>query len=92
MFRPPKNDHERMLNLLEGLAEPGDGDDAFDEIMRAELARRGLTLETWAAQWARIHRTSASARASSTTSSLPSMSSLTSGPPGRSPRRACSRS
>ena len=32
------------------LAEPGDGDDAFDEQMRAELARRGLTLETWAAQ------------------------------------------
>ncbi len=48
--RPPKNDRERLQNLLEALAEPGDGDDAFDEEMRAELARRGLTLETWAAQ------------------------------------------
>ena len=35
---------------MEALAEPGDGDDAFDEIMHADLARRGLTLETWAAQ------------------------------------------
>ena len=48
--RPPKNDRERLENLFEALAEPGDGDDAFDEQMRAELARRGLTLETWAAQ------------------------------------------
>jgi hypothetical protein len=28
----------------------GDGDDALDERRRADLARRGLTLETWAAQ------------------------------------------
>ena len=48
--RPPKNDRERLQNFVEALAEPGDGDDAFDEAMRAELARRGLTLETWAAQ------------------------------------------
>ena len=48
--RPPKNDRERLENLLEALAEPGDGDDAFDELMHADLARRGLTLESWAAQ------------------------------------------
>src|SRR5450631_1329900 len=48
--RPPKNDRERLQNLVEALAEPGDGDDAFDEAMRADLARRGLALETWAAQ------------------------------------------
>jgi hypothetical protein len=48
--KPPKNDRERLENLIEALAEPGDGDDAFDEQMRAELAKRGLTLETWAAQ------------------------------------------
>jgi hypothetical protein len=40
-----------MQNLIEALAEPGEGDDALDEQMHAELARRGLTLETWAAQW-----------------------------------------
>jgi hypothetical protein len=48
--RPPKNDRERLQNLIEALTEPGDGDDADDEEMRAELARRGLTLETWGAQ------------------------------------------
>ena len=48
--RPPKNDRERLQNLIEALSEPGDGDDAFDEAMHAELARRGLTLETWAEQ------------------------------------------
>jgi hypothetical protein len=48
--RPPKNDRERLQNLIEALAEPGDGDDALDEEMHAELAARGLTLETWAAQ------------------------------------------
>ena len=48
--RPPKNDRERLENLFEALAEPGDGDDAFDELMHADLARRGLTLESWAAQ------------------------------------------
>jgi hypothetical protein len=50
MYRPPKNDHERIRNLIEALSEPEDDDDA-DEAMRADLARRGLTLETWAAQW-----------------------------------------
>jgi hypothetical protein len=50
MHRPPKNDRERLQNLIEALAEPEDGDDAFDEEMHAELARRGLTLDTWAAQ------------------------------------------
>jgi len=35
-----------LQNLIEALAEPGDGDDAFDEEMRVQLARRGLTLET----------------------------------------------
>jgi hypothetical protein len=49
-YRPPKNDEERLLNLIEALAEPDDGDDAIDEQMRADLAKRGLTLETWAAQ------------------------------------------
>jgi hypothetical protein len=49
-YRPPKNDRQRLQNLIEALAEPGDGDDAFDEEMHAELARRGLTLETWGAQ------------------------------------------
>jgi hypothetical protein len=49
-YRPPKNDRERLENLIEALAEPGDGDDAIDEAMHAELARRGLTLETWVAQ------------------------------------------
>ena len=48
--RPPKNDRERLQNLIDALAEPGAGDDAFDEEMGAELARRGLTLETWAAE------------------------------------------
>ena len=52
MFRPPKNDDERMQNLLEALSEPGDGDDAFDEIIQAQLAKRGHTLETYAAQLA----------------------------------------
>src|SRR4051812_42861497 len=48
--RPPRNDRERLQNLIEALAEPGDGDDALDDEMRAELAKRGLTPETWAAQ------------------------------------------
>jgi thioesterase domain-containing protein len=48
--KPPRNDEERLQNLIEALAEPGDDDDAFAEEMRAELAKRGLTLETWAAQ------------------------------------------
>jgi hypothetical protein len=51
MYRPPKNDEERRLNLIEGLAEPDDEDDAIDEAMHRELARRGLTLESWAASW-----------------------------------------
>jgi alkylation response protein AidB-like acyl-CoA dehydrogenase len=46
--KPPRNDEERLQNLIEALAEPGDDDDAFAEEMRAELAKRGLTLETWA--------------------------------------------
>ena len=33
--RPPKNDRERLENLLEALAEPEGGDDAFEEEMRA---------------------------------------------------------
>ena len=53
MHRPPKNDEERLLNLIEGLAEPDDEDedDDLDAIMHEELARRGLTLESWAAMW-----------------------------------------
>jgi hypothetical protein len=43
-------DRERLQNLIEALAEPGDGDDAFDEEMQRALARRGLTLEAWAAR------------------------------------------
>jgi hypothetical protein len=50
MHRPPKNDRERLLNLIEALAEPGDEDDALDEEINAQLAKRGLTMETWAAQ------------------------------------------
>jgi hypothetical protein len=51
MFRPPKNEEERLQNVIEGLAEPDDEDDAVDEAMHRELARRGLTLESWAALW-----------------------------------------
>jgi hypothetical protein len=50
MHRPPKNDRERLENLLEALSEPEDEDDALDEEIHAELARRGLTMESWAAQ------------------------------------------
>jgi hypothetical protein len=49
--RPPKNDKERLENLLEALSLPEDEDDALDEEIHAELARRGLTMETWAAQF-----------------------------------------
>jgi hypothetical protein len=38
------------MNLIEAMSEPGDEPDVFDEMMHAELARRGLTLETWGAQ------------------------------------------
>ena len=48
--RPPKNDKERLENLIEALSMPEDEDDALDEQNNAELARRGLTLESWAAQ------------------------------------------
>jgi hypothetical protein len=56
MDRPSKNDEERPLWPIEGPAEPDDDDDAIeddaiDERMHRELARRGLTLESWAAQW-----------------------------------------
>jgi hypothetical protein len=49
-YRPPKNDRERLLNLIDALAAPEDEDDALDEALHAELARRGLTLESWAAE------------------------------------------
>jgi hypothetical protein len=49
-YRPPKDDTERLLNLIEALSEPGDDDDVFQEMMRADLEKRGLTLESWAAQ------------------------------------------
>jgi hypothetical protein len=41
------------MNLLEALSEPGDDgdDDVFGEMMRADLAKRGLTPESWAAHW-----------------------------------------
>jgi hypothetical protein len=43
---------ERLQNVIDALAEPEeDGDDAFDEAMHRDLARRGLTLESWAAAW-----------------------------------------
>jgi len=50
MFTPPKDDHERFMNLVEALAEPGDEPDALDEIMNEELKQRGHTLESWAAE------------------------------------------
>jgi hypothetical protein len=48
--RPPKNDKERFENLIEALSMPDDEDDALDEEIHAELARRGHTLDTWAAE------------------------------------------
>ena len=51
MFRPPKNDDERLMNLLEALSEPPvDGPDAIDEMIQEELARRGYTMEAYAAE------------------------------------------
>jgi MYXO-CTERM domain-containing protein len=50
MYRPPKDDDERMQNLLEALSEPGDEPDAIDEIIQAQLAKRGHTMETYAAE------------------------------------------
>ena len=38
------------MNLIEALAAPGDEPDAIDERMHRDLARRGLTLESWAAE------------------------------------------
>jgi hypothetical protein len=51
-YRPPKNDTERLLNLLDALSEPLDDgdDDPVRAKMHADLAKRGLTLQSWAAQ------------------------------------------
>ena len=46
--RPPRNDRERLENLVEALSEPAEvDDDGIERALRAELARRGLTLQTW---------------------------------------------
>ena len=50
MFRPPKDDHERLENLVEALSEPGEEPDAIDEIIAAQLAKRGHTMETYVAE------------------------------------------
>jgi hypothetical protein len=59
LYKTPKNDAERVLNLLEALSNRGDdaepGKDAEKdpvvEQMHRELAKRGHTLESWAAYW-----------------------------------------
>jgi hypothetical protein len=49
--RPPKNDKERLQNLVAALAERDDEhDDALDEEIRARLAARGKTIEGMAAR------------------------------------------
>jgi hypothetical protein len=54
IHRPPRNDRERLENLVEGLSEPAEVDvHELETLLRAELARRGLTLQTWNAA---IHR------------------------------------
>ena len=48
MFKPPKDDGERLQNLVEALSEPGDEPDAVEAIIQARLAKRGHTMETYA--------------------------------------------
>jgi MYXO-CTERM domain-containing protein len=50
MHSPPKSDGERIENLLEALSERHGGPDAIDEMIQADLAERGQTMESYVAE------------------------------------------
>jgi hypothetical protein len=49
-YRPPKNDVERLSNVLEGLAALPDDDEPTDEEIQAEAEASGIDFDAWAAE------------------------------------------